>query len=56
MCCVISSLQMGNAEVNPSAKILRKRIAEQARHLSLNSELRVHARAIWVEAGWHLPE
>jgi hypothetical protein len=24
--------------------------------LSLNSELRVAARAIWVEAGWHPPE
>lgn len=24
--------------------------------LSLNSELRVRARAIWVEAGWHPPE
>lgn len=24
--------------------------------LSLNSELRVQARAIWVEAGWHPPE
>lgn len=24
--------------------------------LSLNSELRIRARAIWVEAGWHPPE
>jgi hypothetical protein len=24
--------------------------------LDLNSELRVRARAIWVEAGWHPPE
>jgi hypothetical protein len=38
------------------AAVLLKRRGYAVAALSLNSDLRLKSRAIWVEAGWHPPE